>query len=200
MSLNINVEYKDKLFDGLFNYSFYNLSPNFLLNKLNVTASSTRAGYGQPSDAINPFKDIVWHSENVKNSSIVISLIGFQFNPSSYSLKARNDNENHFPVNWAFEGSNDGNKWTTIDAPGYNTYINSIGKEHHYDIKKNPNQYFRFLKFVGIQITKDNYFILRKIELFGSMIISLSSLKMKQTIECTKGNFLGTYLFIILSN
>ena len=198
MSVTISREYSDQLFDGLFNYTFYSFSPIFMNTHLNVTASSANTNYGIPSDVINPFKNTFWHSENNKNSSIVISLIGFQISPTSYSLHSRNDNPNQFPLEWAFEGSNDCNTWTTIDAPGSNTFIGSLDKSHNFPIANPPKQFFTYLRFVGMKITSENYFILKKIELFGSMMINLPLTHVKQTVHCQHERVLHVFQFIFL--
>ena len=154
-------------FDGLFNHTFYYFQPSLLIPLLNNTASSYF--YGYPDYLINPFIKDVWHSEDIPNSNVIISLINFQFKPISYSLKSRIDFDTYFPLQWKLEGSNDCSTWVDLSNPPLNNDLNGRGFENNYKITQNNNQYFNFFKITGLKNTIGNYFILSHFELFGCM-------------------------------
>jgi hypothetical protein len=119
--------------------------------------------------------DSYWWSENVKNS-----WIQFDFKTRSISLKSYSLRSRYGPKSWKIEGSNDMNTFTLIDQrnnpndfkPGQ--YVNQ-----HYYVNGSQDQ-FRYIRITQGDEGRhggDHYFMLERVEFYGSLYETVTNPK-----------------------
>lgn len=89
-------------------------------------------------------KDIIWQLELI-NSVIV----------SQYALTSANDDPEADPYRWTFEGSNDGNKWTTLDTQRRSKGFSLRHQKCEFKLdNKLPFKKYRFVFKPGSSVSK----------------------------------------------
>lgn len=138
-----------------------------------VTASSELnnyfAKYAVDLDDCNNY----FESNDISNSWLQYDFQNQRIRPTHYSIRTRHDNGKggYHPKNWDIEGSNDGEKWITLDSRQNITCLDDRSAIHTFDIQtpqKNDDFYqFLRIRFTGPNIANNNYMVLSALEYFG---------------------------------
>ena len=164
------------IFSGIFTYLRQNNSDEVFKRLVQTDASSVHYLHGGPNVVFDPL--VVgnehidnWASEDIENSNIMVSLFDHFVSLSEYSIRSRNNDNSHFPLEWIVEGTNDFIHWTTLHYHERNDDINGLGASSSYQ-SSNDNYFciFRFTMIGRDSSNSNSYFILNKIEFFGSLI------------------------------
>ena len=177
--MRIKINNAEERLNGLFSFLFTQYSSHYVYEHIvNVTASSTLSGRGDPTIVINPKADKDdplenWLSGYEENSNITISFINHLFSIDSYTVQSRQGIENNFPLEWIFEATNDMKEWTTIHYKENGEELISQQKTYHAQCSdKNFFSSFRFT-MIGENYHFDKnekfYFGFGQIEFFGSL-------------------------------
>ena len=164
-------------FNGIFSkiYSYCKNDLTLIKQHINVEAT-VLSGRGSPWTVIDPnfensILDTNWISDNSLNQKFTVSFLNHKIILHSYSVKSRFDYDNHHPLEWNLEGSNDGLIWNFIHHKKRGYELNGKGISLNFPCKqKQAYKAFR-LKMIGTDTEGHNYFSLGKFELFGDLMI-----------------------------
>ena len=184
--------YKNDVFYGVFAFLHSTLSPTVYKSRVIANASSVHEPNerGDPYVVVDPTitgntnKDN-WHSIVENKPNITFQLVKYKIQPSSYSIRARNDFGEIYPKHWILEASNDMQTWATLhDSQDNNEDINGNNKHHNYQIDLTQSfSIFRITQLACHNSAYGCYFVLNKVEIFGRLF---DLLNIKQT--CKKMN------------
>ena len=140
---------------------------------INITASSRGGWNGNPCQLIDYGWTGAWGTQNVSHSWVMIDFKDKQVFLTGYSLRAHNWGLNSYHLkSWVLEGSQDGEKWATIDEHSDSNALNGPMKCHTWKVKKTlPFRYIR-LRQKDKNAADNNHLTLHEIELFGAIVSS----------------------------
>ena len=203
--MRIKINNDEEQLNGIFNFTFSRFSSQFVYsNIVNVSASSTYPGRGNPKIVINPYADKDafrenWISKNEENSNITISFINHLFSIDSYTLQSRENHTYNSPLEIVLEGTNDMKKWTVLDHKPRGNEL--VGEKKTYHSKCPHNEFFQSFRFtmIGENFHVDNgqkyCFGLGHIEFFGSLFEIKCTLAHYEFLHLFRFIYLPTFLF-----
>lgn len=193
-------------FRGIF-YSFIKHHPkSSITDFVNVTASSSFSGRGDPIIVIDPRRTASisgegWMTNSEENSSITFTLLRDNLTLHSYSLKSRIDYSCIYPLEWILEGSNDINNWELIHHKERGHEIDGKGKVGKWSCTlRKAFKSFRITQ-LGYNMYCDNdpkyHFALNKIEVYGKLGISYAEITCR--IKSYFDAYFSFYAIIIMN-
>ena len=145
-----------------------------------------KSAFYHNSNSISVLKNSSWLSFTLKNKYFYIT---------HYELQQRKDTVSNFLVNWAFEGSNDHEKWKSIDKRSIesNDPFCSLGASRIFKAKPGVFKSFR--------IKQQGLLVINKIEIYGFLCntkeyCQLNSL-MKGSCKARADSNLISYFFFV---
>ena len=170
----MDVEYKDKPFDGIMQ-KFYNVSKNSFYSKFKAEGEKYVDAWGDPEAVFDPSKGVTWASKHINNANITISFKKHLLRLSNYTFFPRRDTlSENMPRGWKLEASNDKVNWdllhnvTDCEDVRYAETYKTYPCEQHGTYK-----HFRIM-----QIQENwggaNFFHVARIEFFGTIYSSLN--------------------------
>ncbi|OHS94875.1 hypothetical protein TRFO_10803 [Tritrichomonas foetus] len=172
---NIQLFYKDSLFDGVFAYLYNKTDGNPVLNNtVEITTTDWRSNSHPSSNIVDPIKrdEGNWYFGSTNNGTIIFNLKDYRLNLNGYTLKSHSSSwaNGCFLNSWRIEGSNDGKSWEEVDSKSSNllhenlkaVYFQCNSKSHYF-------QYFRFLQ-TSKNTNYTDHIALHSIEFFGVLI------------------------------
>lgn len=138
------------------------------LNSVITSCSSTHSGLN--SNNVLQNNNLIFHSQNVPNSWIMIQFSLAKILISGYILRSRYDSDGHHPQNWTLEGLVDDNQWNLLDSKTNQTCLCGLNKEVFFSC--DGKDYFSHFKFTqtGQNSSNCNYFTIAYIEFSGHIL------------------------------
>ena len=183
--MKLKIDYNENdLLDGLFRHLFQTRTKTQIQKFVNVTASSTLSGRGDPFTTIDQTMDksdfvTNWISESEENSSISISFFKHQFAINSYTLQRRISYSDNYPRQWVLEATNDGINWFLIHDKVEGDEM-SASEPYHWSCSK--KEFYREYRFTMIGENHWYYqeykymFALATIEFFGALFETICTI------------------------
>ena len=190
--MKLKIDYNENdLLDGLFSHLFQIRSKSQIQKFVQVTASSTLSGRGDPFTTIDPIMDksdyyTNWISESQENSSITISFVKHQFAINSYTLQRRINHSDNYPLQWILEATNDRNNWFLIHNKIKGEELSTSTPFHWVCPQK---EFYREYKFTMIGENSWHYdylkymFAIGTIEFFGSLFETICTIHPMQILD-----------------
>jgi hypothetical protein len=133
------------------------------------------------------------HSINEPNSSFLFAFI-WKIAITHCSLRSRTDVDSEQPLSWALEGSLHGAGWTALHGLSGVSDLRGMALERTYECEtKGVFNAFR-LTMTGPNSLGKNFFVQKKIELFGELF----SWDMNQGRNCANQNGCGFFRMLLL--
>ena len=183
-------------------YSYYS-SNDKLKQQLNVEADQF-SGRGSPWTVIDPtfnntIKNTNWISNDSPNQKFIVTFLKHKIFLSSYSVKSRLDVDDHHPLEWDFEASNNNISWHLIHHKTRGNELKGLGKTLQFDCQQVKAYRMFRLTMIGKDSGGSNHFSLNKFEIFGEVLR-----KERINTICLKHNkvdkFISSIIFIHVIN
>ncbi|OHT15492.1 F5/8 type C domain containing protein [Tritrichomonas foetus] len=168
---NISIEYdSNNPFGGIIDYFSTKYGGNVMDSK-NILISVSGTQWNSPKVVAELNSTEFWVSENEPGSWFMYDFKERVINMTAYSL--RGDNSGVLR-NWVIEGSNDKQKWKTLDQHDNCDDLHGLYKIQSYDVSsKHSFRYIR-LRQTGPGYDKTHYLTLCSFEIFGSLSTNYS--------------------------
>ena len=145
---------------------------------VNVTASSEYIdGDRNPKNVVD-FDSYKWfRSQGNPNSWLEYDFKERKVKPTHYSIKSKPyGKDDHHPMHWVIEGSNDRSEWKTLDTRSGETCLRGRCLVHTFEIQEqlSDNDYFRYLRIrqTGKNANNSNDLGFTSLEYFGTITSS----------------------------
>lgn len=156
---------------GIINYLLKE-SKGAIENEINVTSSSVLYN-NIPQNVLHFNTNEEFYAEDGKNNWICFEFKNHKIIPNKYSVISYDGGTNsRHPKSWVIQGSNDNENWDTISEEIDCPYLNKSYTTYTFDIKKQNNQDFKFIRMLstGPSWNNKNSFAICAFEVYGELI------------------------------
>jgi hypothetical protein len=139
-----------------------------------VAISSSSNAYHQCWDVVNYDWNNYWYTNSSPNSWIQFEFKDRLVSLSHYALKSDGHGDNHL-LQWALQGSVDGNSWTDLDRRNTQelngNYVTKIFPCEQHESSSTPH-FYRYIRLMqtGKESYGYDYLMLGNFECFGCMV------------------------------
>ena len=166
--------------NDIFTHLCYNLVKRKYEKEITSKSTPIHADvFGNSSVLIDPLNTENQHKDNFHTANTLNSFVSFHLRTiklivTDYTLQGRTDDATqHFPLTWKLEGSNNNEDWTLLHTQPSTQAIVGQGKKATFKTTvQMPFQNFKLTHLGTTNLGAGNYyFVLRRIEFFGKVIM-----------------------------
>ena len=141
----VEIKPKNNEFDGIFKYLQTNSN---IKDEINITYSS---GNDNPFYLLQYDNNYYFNTNNSPNSWICFEFKNHRIIPTNYTIKSNGGDDHYHLKSWKLEGSDDKEKWFTLDSQTNNDCLKGKYRVHSFPISYENELHNKVQKLIKVK-------------------------------------------------